>query len=299
MDDLTTSPSLSSQLDSIPVPRQIIGPPGLPEAPVLVRETPVRRDLHRVLCARVPITAYSPSDAVDHVLELARARRVGGTDVHLCNAYTLALADQDRDYRDLLRKAGLNLADGKSIAWVNKFAGMVDDDADRVRGTDLFLDVVDQGQAQGVRHYLLGGSPEVVEKLRSELVRRFPKANIVGAESPPYRPLSEEESAEQRARIASCEADIVWVGLGTPKQDHAVAELAQQLDVVAVAVGAAFDFIAGNKTEAPRWMQESGLEWAHRLGSEPRRLWKRYLFGNSRFVYAAFRYRHLQCTLVR
>lgn len=247
-----------------------------------------------IRCARVPISACTPQAGVDQVLELARRDRTQGADVHLCNAYTLSLADGDAGYRKLLQQASLNLADGKSVAWMNKLSGIVVEGADRVRGNDLFLDVVDQGQARGVRHFLLGSTPEVVAQLRAELVRRFPDAQIAGVESPPFRPLTDDERAEQAARIRNSGADIVWVGLGTPKQDRAAVELARDAGVVAVAIGAAFDFIAGNKPEAPRWMQESGIEWMHRFASEPRRLWKRYLLGNSRFVYAAYRYRRLQ-----
>jgi N-acetylglucosaminyldiphosphoundecaprenol N-acetyl-beta-D-mannosaminyltransferase len=248
----------------------------------------------KIRCARVPISACTPQAGVDQVLDLARQDRTQGADVHLCNAYTLALADGDAGYRGLLQQATLNLADGKSVAWMNKLTGIVAEGADRVRGNDLFLDVVDQGQARGTRHYLLGSTPEVVAQLGDELQRRFPQAQIVGIESPPFRPLSNEERAEQADRIRNSGADIVWVGLGTPKQDRAAVALARDAGVVAVAIGAAFDFIAGNKPEAPQWMQDSGLEWMHRFASEPRRLWKRYLIGNSRFVYAAYRYRRQQ-----
>ncbi|MCD2187841.1 WecB/TagA/CpsF family glycosyltransferase [Actinomycetospora soli] len=247
-----------------------------------------------IYCARVPISACTPGVAVAQVLHLARQDRTEGADVHLCNAYTLSLADQDAAYRYMLQSARLNLADGKSVAWMNKLVGVTTEGADRVRGNDLFLDVVEQGQFHGTRHYLLGSTPEVVEKLRDELIRRFPAAFIVGVESPPFRPLTDEERTEQATRIRESDADIVWVGLGTPKQDRAAVELARDAGVVAVAIGAAFDFIAGNKPEAPTWMQQSGLEWVHRFGSEPRRLWRRYLFGNSRFVYAAYRYRRAQ-----
>ncbi|WP_433802930.1 WecB/TagA/CpsF family glycosyltransferase [Actinomycetospora sp. CA-084318] len=248
----------------------------------------------RIYCARVPISACTPGVAVAQVLHLARKNRSEGADVHLCNAYTLSLADQNAGYRFMLQNASLNLADGKSVAWMNKLVGVTAEGADRVRGNDLFLDVVEQGQFHGTRHYLLGSTPEVVEKLRDELLRRFPAASIVGVESPPFRPLTDDERAEQAARIRESGADIVWVGLGTPKQDRAAVELARDAGVVAVAIGAAFDFIAGNKPEAPTWMQHSGLEWVHRFSSEPRRLWRRYLFGNSRFVYAAYRYRRAQ-----
>ena len=249
--------------------------------------------LHQVQCARVPIAACSPDRAVDEVLRLARPDRARGADVHLCNAYTLSLADRSDDYRTMLQRATLNLADGKSVAWANRLTGTVDRSADRIRGNDLFLDVVARGQEQGTRHYLLGSTPEVLANLQSALEERCPRARIVGFDSPPFRPMNPEEKAAQIARIRDAGTDIVWVGLGTPKQDVAAHELAAH-GVVAVAIGAAFDFISGSKPEAPRWMQTSGLEWVHRLSTEPRRLWRRYLFGNSRFAYAAYRHRRAQ-----
>ena len=247
--------------------------------------------IREVLCARVPIRVCTPGDAVDEVLRLAVPPRRRGADVHLCNAYTLSLADQDREYRAMLQSSTMNLADGKSVAWVNRLDRTVERTADRVRGNDLFLDVVDRGRRMGVRHYLLGSTPEVIDQLKTNLLARFPDAEIVGSEAPPFRPLTDEERGAQLTRIEEAGADVVWVGLGTPKQDVAALELARDAGVVAIAIGAAFDFIAGNKAEAPIWMQTSGLEWMHRLASEPRRLWRRYLFGNSRFVYAALRHR--------
>jgi N-acetylglucosaminyldiphosphoundecaprenol N-acetyl-beta-D-mannosaminyltransferase len=126
----------------------------------------------------------------------------------------------------------------------------------------------------------------VLAELETELRRRFPNAQIVGAESPPFRTLTEQEIAEQEARLVESTAQVVWVGLGTPKQDWESARLAEEIPAVFLAVGAAFDFIAGEKRQAPLWMQRNGLEWLFRLAVEPRRLWRRYLFGNARFLRA-------------
>jgi N-acetylglucosaminyldiphosphoundecaprenol N-acetyl-beta-D-mannosaminyltransferase len=158
-----------------------------------------------------------------------------------------------------------------------------------VYGPDLFLDVFARGQDVGLRHYLLGSTPEVLDALQRELRRRFPLARIAGACSPPFRPLSPGELHDQQQDILASGADIVWVGLGTPKQDVHAAELASSLPVVCAAVGAAFDFVAGHKPQAPGWMRRGGLEWTFRLGCEPRRLWRRYLFGNARFVWGVAR----------
>lgn len=248
-------------------------------------------DLLVVPCAGVPITACRPDQAAEHLVELALSTD-RGHDVHLCNAYTLALADGDAGYRAMLGRASINFPDGTPVVWANRLRHRDKPiPADRVRGPGLFLDVFSHGQDRGLKHYLLGGEPEALAALETNLRRLFPEATIVGSESPPFRALTETERDEQAERIRASGAQIVWVGLGTPKQDWECARLRDRLPCVFVAIGAAFDFAAGTKSTAPQWMQDHGLEWVHRFASEPRRLWKRYLFGNSRFVVAAMRRR--------
>lgn len=251
-----------------------------------------------VECLGVPITAHTREGAARHVLHLARRireARLGGTaddrgtvrgsDVHLSNAYTLALADRDAELRSVLNSASLNLPDGQSVVWASQLLHRDTPlPSTRVYGPDLLLDVFSLSQHTEVRHFLLGSTPQVLDSLHRELRRRFPKARIVGTCSPPFRPMTPLERQQQAEQVRAAEADIVWVGLGTPKQDRWAAELCAALPVVAVAVGAAFDFIAGTKPQAPPWMQRNGMEWLFRLGCEPRRLWRRYLFGNARFV---------------
>ena len=124
----------------------------------------------------------------------------------------------------------------------------------------------------------------MVSALAGRLAELAPGIEIVGIESPPFRPLSEREEAELVERVHRARPDIVWVGLGTPRQDLFVDRFRDRLGAILVAVGAAFDFLAGAKRQAPAWMQDRGLEWAFRLAMEPRRLWRRYLVGNTRFV---------------
>jgi N-acetylglucosaminyldiphosphoundecaprenol N-acetyl-beta-D-mannosaminyltransferase len=224
--------------------------------------------------------------AVDAVIAAAVDRRPLA--VHLVNAYTLSLAVRDGAFRTLLDRGDLNLPDGTPLVWLGRRAGIEGFDA-RVYGPDLTVAVADRGRVEGVRHYLYGGSPEVVGRFADALRERFPGIQIVGVESPPYRPLTSDERAALVDRVHAADASIVWVGLGTPKQDHFVDELRDDLGVPVVAVGAAFDFLAGEKKMAPRWMQERGLEWLYRLLSEPRRLWKRYLVGNVVFLWGAVR----------
>jgi N-acetylglucosaminyldiphosphoundecaprenol N-acetyl-beta-D-mannosaminyltransferase len=245
-------------------------------------------------CAGVPITSCLPRDAARLVLDRARGPLLSGMDVHLCNAYTLALADRDVVLHALLRRAALNFPDGKSVVWANRlrYRDRRPPTA-RVYGPDLMRDVLRLGQPTGLRHYLVGATPDGLARLAERIHQDYPDAHLVGAESPPFRDLTEAERAAQADRIRRSGAQVVWLGLGTPKQDWAAARLAAELPVLAIAVGAAFDFIAGTKRQAPPWMRRNGLEWCFRLAQEPRRLWRRYLFGNVRFGLAVGRrWRH-------
>jgi len=247
-----------------------------------------KAELTVVPCLGVPITACTPTQAAGEVVRLATTDLDHGVDIHLCNAYTLALADKDLGYKAMLQEAAINFPDGKSVVWANKLRHRRNAiPNDRVYGPDLFLDVFGKGQDLRLRHYLLGSTPEVLAELETELRRRFPKAQIVGVESPPFRTLTEQEITERTARLVESTAQVIWVGLGTPKQDWESARLADDIPAVFIAVGAAFDFVAGKKRQAPLWMQHNGLEWLFRLATEPRRLWKRYLFGNARFLRAS------------
>jgi exopolysaccharide biosynthesis WecB/TagA/CpsF family protein len=201
---------------------------------------------------------------------------------HFCSAHPTIEARSDAGYRDLLNRGDLNLPDGAAVAWASRLNGTP---AKRLSGTEGFRYVVRWGTERGLRHYLYGGSPEALALLQERLRQEEPAIAIVGAESPPFRALSDEEVADAAARMKAAGAQAVWVGLGAPKQDRMAARL-RELDAAPAifCVGAAFDFVAGTVSRAPEWMQRSGLEWLHRLASEPRRLWRRYLIGNPRFV---------------
>jgi N-acetylglucosaminyldiphosphoundecaprenol N-acetyl-beta-D-mannosaminyltransferase len=148
---------------------------------------------------------------------------------------------------------------------------------------------MDHGRVAGLKHYLLGSTNDRLEAMEAVLVAAHPGVVIAGMASPPFRELTEEERIVQARNIRASGADIVWVGLGTPKQDIEAERLAIELGIPAVAVGAAFDFTAGAVREAPRWCRAIGLEWAYRLWREPRRLWRRYLIGNPQFVVSVVR----------
>jgi N-acetylglucosaminyldiphosphoundecaprenol N-acetyl-beta-D-mannosaminyltransferase len=238
---------------------------------------------HRRIFGPIQIVSTTAREAAEELSYQAASDLAPGRHVHLVNAYTLALAEKDPAYAGILSGEAVNLPDGKPVSVVSKMLRQVPL-LRQVRGPQLFLDIFDVGRSHGLRHFLLGSSPEVLESLQKRLTEDFPGCNIVGLESPPYRPLSTEEYESQDKRIRAASPHIVWVGLGTPKQDAEAQRLAKSTGVTAIAVGAAFDFAAGRLPEAPLWMTRCGLEWLFRLASEPRRLWKRYLFGNARFL---------------
>lgn len=237
--------------------------------------------------AGVPITATTPLEAAHRLSQLAVTCKDTAQHVHLVNAYTLALADSDPEYAQLLSSDSINFPDGRPLSVVSKMMGQRPP-LQQVRGPKLFLDVFDVGRNYGVKHYLLGSSTQVLEKLQHNLLRRFPGCQIVGVESPPYRVLSAEELKAQDERITRVRPDIVWVGLGTPKQDREAKRIAQTTGIMSIAVGAAFDFAAGEVREAPGWMTKLCLEWLFRFCTEPRRLWRRYVFGNLKFLQIIF-----------
>ena len=202
--------------------------PGMPDPVPAYRVCGVRVDAHQV-----------PS-AVEALLDARR--QSAPLAVHLVNAGTLSLARHDDELRDLLQRGDLNLPDGMPLVWIARkrlgLAHMVD----RCYGPDLMLAALDQGRRHNLRHYFYGSSPDVVAALASRMQERFPGLEVVGAESPPFRALTADESADLVSRVRAAQADIVWVGLGTPKQDVFVDEYRDQLGAALVAVGAAFDF---------------------------------------------------------
>ncbi|HLF18592.1 MAG TPA: WecB/TagA/CpsF family glycosyltransferase [Candidatus Omnitrophota bacterium] len=197
---------------------------------------------------------------------------------------TVIESQDDEQFRQIINEAGMVTPDGMPLVWVGKWRG--EKAIGRTYGPDLMLALCEKGQARGYRHFFYGGTQENNQRLAQQLRSQFPKINIVGHWAPPFRDKNEPEDAPILTMINNASADILWVGLGAPKQEYWMFHHRDKLDVpVMIGVGAAFDFIAGVKKQAPRWMQRAGLEWLFRLLSEPQRLWKRYIFGNTRFLY--------------
>ena len=191
------------------------------------------------------------------------------------DAHGVVRCQRDAALRAAHNGAFLVTPDGMPLVWALRLGGHRR--ADRVYGPDLMLALLDRGRARGTRHFLYGATPETLERLSERLLARFPGARIVGSHAPPFRALTAPETDEIVRRIDGSGAEIVWVGLGTPKQELWMAEMRPRLAApMLIGVGAAFDFHAGAKRQAPRWVQRSGLEWAFRAIAEPRRLGRRY-----------------------
>ena len=196
-------------------------------------------------------------------------------------------AQTDSALKDIHNRSGLTTPDGMPMVWAGRRCGAK---ISRVYGPDLMHAVLARANQLGWSNYFLGGAPGAIESLLESLRDAYPGLVVAGQACPPYRPLSPEEDASLVAQINAAAPDIVWIGLGTPKQERWMSEHRATLDApVLVGVGAAFDLVSGRLAQAPQWMQRNGLEWLYRLRVEPRRLWRRYLLNIPRFAVALLR----------
>jgi N-acetylglucosaminyldiphosphoundecaprenol N-acetyl-beta-D-mannosaminyltransferase len=229
----------------------------------------------------VPVHAVTIEESVGTIAAWIEA----GEKSYVCVTGVHGVMESQRDdaVRDAHRRAGLVVPDGMPLVWCAHYAGATK--TGHVRGADLTAKVLAEAERQGWRNYFYGSTDEVLTALQSRLVEMYPNLLIAGSKSPPYRPLTPEERQSYVDAINDARPDIVWVGLSTPKQELWMASNRDALHASAlIGVGAAFDFHAGLKPEAPTWVRDSGLEWAYRLFREPKRLARRYLKNNPAFV---------------
>jgi N-acetylglucosaminyldiphosphoundecaprenol N-acetyl-beta-D-mannosaminyltransferase len=222
----------------------------------------------------VPVDLASFEEILRSILEW-RARGARNYIV-FTNPHSIMTCQRDTRMMAATRNGSLVLADGVGTTLAMRVLYGLR--SNRLPGPELMLRLFDAGQGAGLRHYLYGGKPDVVGKLRRHLQQMFPRALICGAFSPPFRTLTPEEDEADMQRISATKPDIVWVGLGAPKQEKWMAEHIGRVDAPAMlGVGAAFDFHAGEVAWAPTWVRRTGVEWAFRLLQEPKRLWRRNL----------------------
>lgn len=194
-------------------------------------------------------------------------------------------AQRDLEFRDILNRAMLVTPDGMPTVWVGRMQG--NSTMKRVFGPDLMLEVCRHSAETGIRHFFYGGKPGVADALAEQLRQWFRGIKVVGTFAPPFRPLERSEQYALERQLETATPDIIWVGLSTPKQEKFMAANFRRLSTtVMVGVGAAFDIHTGRLNDAPQWIKDAGLQWAHRLRQEPGRLWKRYLINNSAFMAA-------------
>jgi N-acetylglucosaminyldiphosphoundecaprenol N-acetyl-beta-D-mannosaminyltransferase len=258
---------------------------------VTFRSQPARRDIaasegsntaERVNVLGVGVSVITMADALARIDQWVAAR----ANQYICvtGVHGVMESQLDPGLRAIHNRAGLVTPDGMPLVWVSRLQGHRE--VERVYGPDLMLACCEASVAKGYRHFFYGGAPGVPGRLRERLQTRFPGLQVADGWSPPFRELTMAEEQAMIDRINAAQPHIVWVGLSTPKQERWMARYVGRISApVLIGVGAAFDIHSGTTQQAPRWMQRSGLEWLFRLGTEPRRLWRRYLINNPRFVW--------------
>lgn len=240
------------------------------------------KDTIEILGVRVNLEDYD--SAIEKVEEHINNEYQTGYVTLMC-VDSLVNAQKDQFFKEISNKTYLSLPDGMPLVWIARSRG-VKKIKTNTRGTAFMYKFFEKTFQKDYTHFFYGGKDGVAEQLKRVFETKFRGVKIVGTYCPPFRKLTEEEDGRICEMINSSGADIVWVGLGAPKQEYWMNEHKDKLNVsLMIGVGAAFDFLTGNSKEAPRWIQSKGLEWMFRLLTEPCRLWRRYLIGNSLFVY--------------
>jgi N-acetylglucosaminyldiphosphoundecaprenol N-acetyl-beta-D-mannosaminyltransferase len=235
----------------------------------------------RVDVLGVGISAIDMGQALEEITRWVQQRELHY--VCVTGVHGVMESRRDPELRRIHNASGLTAPDGRPMVWAGRRAGAAN--MAHMRGSDLMSAVCAMAADRGWSSFFYGGGQGVPELLAERLVARFPGLRVAGTWSPPFRPLTPEEDRSVIELINRCGPDLVWVGLSTPKQERWMAAHREQLNAPAMlGVGAAFDMHAGLMPQAPQWMQRSGVEWVYRLSREPRRLWRRYLRNNPRFV---------------
>ena len=233
---------------------------------------------HRKLGVNIAIT--NMQETVNLIMD--HLEDIRGQFICLSNVHTTVMAEKDAEYRKIQNSAFLALPDGSPLALVQRLRGYRS--AEQVAGPDLMPALWKATEHTAYSHYFYGSTPETIDALQKNLGSRYPELKIAGMEAPPFRPLTEEEDRQAVERINASGADFVWVGLGAPKQEKWMYEHRGRIHGVMFGVGAGFDFHAGTVKRAPDWMRRHYLEWLYRLVQDPKRLWKRYVQTNGKFL---------------
>ncbi len=236
------------------------------------------RKLQSVLGAS--IDALTWEDALDTVISAGAARE--SRYVCICNVHSVVTATRDPEFQHVINDADIATPDGAPVAWALRKFGFPDQQ--RINGPDLMWRYLEQAERLGQTVFFYGSTSTTLQKLRDVVCRCFPGLRIGGMHSPPFRALTADEDQVEVQMINQSGANVVFVGLGCPKQEKWMAAHRGRIHAVMIGVGAAFDYHSGVVRRAPLWWQRHGLEWLYRLGSEPRRLFKRYMVTNTLFI---------------
>lgn len=228
----------------------------------------------------VNISAINMEAALNYIKE--NLTELQGKYICISNVHTTVMSYENDKYRRIQNQAVLALPDGKPLSIVCKKRGF--QEVDRVTGPDLMKEIFACSKEQGYTHFFYGSTLETLKLLEENLKRDY-QLPIAGIYSPPFRRLTEEENKKVVEKINQSHADFIWVGLGAPKQEQWMYEHQNQVHGLMIGVGAGFDYFAGNIKRAPMWMQKCSLEWLYRLLQEPKRLFKRYLITNTKFLW--------------
>jgi N-acetylglucosaminyldiphosphoundecaprenol N-acetyl-beta-D-mannosaminyltransferase len=243
----------------------------------------LKRKRVRVLSLQVDLCDYA--GAISRITKMARA--ANGGYVCVANVHVAIEAEDDPAFERLVNDADLVLPDGTPLVWMQRLQD--NKDAMQVRGPSLMPMLMKHAKAENLKVGFLGGRPDVLERIVSRASEDFPGLKVAYQNSPPFRELSPEENSEIARSINESGTQILFVGLGCPKQERWIAANRESVKAVTIGVGAAFDLYAGNIREAPTIVSKLGMEWMFRLIQEPRRLFSRYLLVNPRFVWLATR----------
>ncbi len=245
-------------------------------------QRPVAADLSRREILGVPMAMTDYAGAIEVMDDMVDRREPGW--VCAAAVHSVMVAQDDPLMREALTDSVITVPDGMPVVWAANLLG--EDLPNRVYGPELMQRYCARSAERGLRVWLYGGRDQgALLQLALGLRRTHPGIKIVGGYSPPFRPLNDDEDADIASQINRDRPDVIWVGIGVPKQEKWMVRMRPRLEApVMCAVGAAFDFHAGRVSQAPRWMQERGLEWTYRIAQEPRRLLPRYLYTNPRFM---------------
>lgn len=210
-------------------------------------------------------------------------KELSGEYICVSNVHTTVMSYDDKEYCAVQNGGIMAIPDGGPLSSVGRKRGFPD--MQRTTGPDYMKEILKISAAEGYRHYFYGSTEKTLNKLSKILEKRYPNVQVAGMYSPPFRPLTKEEDEDVIRRINESHADFVWIGLGAPKQECWMSDHKGKIKGLMVGVGAAFDYEAGNINRAPMWMQKANLEWLYRLLQEPKRLFKRYFYTNTKFVW--------------